>query len=197
MIKKASNIAAHSEREGAAPNRARNFVGRRKALGRVLLALLGLVLTGVVVAYRLASHPPEQTRISSQPLLPNTQQQLAGYSFTRSEGGREIFTVHARRTLTMKGAEASTLEGVEIEIFGKTGRQHDLLRTDRCEYEPTQGNFSCAGAVDIELNAAASDPASATGSGESSGRGGQQTVFLETSGLSYDQDSSILTTVAP
>jgi lipopolysaccharide export system protein LptA len=182
-----------------ATSRARSFVSRRKAVGRVLLVLLGLVVIGVALAYRLASHGARKPPVISQPLPPNTQQQLAGYSFTRSEGGRQVFTVHAQRTLTFKGGERTTLDGVEIEIFSRNGQQHDLLRTDRCEYSPGPGNFSCLGPVEIELGApeVRKPPANAApNSVGSSTLGGRQTVYLETSGLSYDQNSSLLTSAA-
>jgi lipopolysaccharide export system protein LptA len=180
-------------------SRARSFVGRRKTLGRVLLALLGLVVIGVALAYRLASHGAQKPPVISQPLPPNTQQELAGYSFTRSEGGRQVFTVHAQRTLTFKGGERTTLDGVEVEIFSRSAQQHDLLRTDRCEYSPGPGNFSCLGPVEIELGApqVRKPPAKAApNSAGSSTLSGRQTVYLETSGLSYDQNSSMLTSAA-
>lgn len=180
-------------------HRARSFLRRRKALRRLLLVLLGLVAIGVALAYRLASRPAGKRPPVSDALPPNAQQQLAGYTFTRSEGGHQVFTVRAERTLTFKDGEHATLESVEIEIFGRTGQQHDLLRTDRCDYNSGSGNFSCLGPVEIELNARGvlTPPGNAAGASRGSpAPGGRQTVYLETSGLAYDQNSSLLTSTA-
>lgn len=198
MTKTGSNSPKLAEGQlAAAANRARSFVERRKTLGRVLLALLGLVAAGVAIAYQLASRTAERPPAASRPLPLNAQQQLAGYSFTRSEGGHQVFTVRAERTLTFRGGEPTTLDGVEVEIFGRTGQQHDLLRTNRCEYNSGLGNFFCSGPVEIQLNAprASEAPRGPAGVGSST-LGGHQTVFLETSGLSYDQNSSMLTSAA-
>lgn len=197
MTRSGSNNPAPPDGPATAASRGRSFVGRRKALGRALVALFVLVAAGVVITYRLASRPATRTSERSQPLPPNAQQQLSGYSFTRSEGGHQIFTVRARRTLTLKGGQSTTLSGVEIEIFGRTGRQHDVLRTEQCEYNSGVGNFSCAGAVEIELNARPASEAMRVAATGSSDLGGRQTVFLQTSALSYDQNSSMLTTAAP
>ena len=178
---------------------AESFLRRRKALGRLLLVLLGLAAIGVALAYHLASRPAGKPPTVSEALPPNAQQQLAGYTFTRSEGGHQVFTVHAQRTLTFKDGERTRLDGVEVEIFGRTGRQHDVLQTHRCEYNPGSGNFFCSGPVEIELNASGvlkPRGNASVGSATSSTPGSHQTVNLETSALSYDQNSSMLTSTA-
>jgi lipopolysaccharide export system protein LptA len=174
--------------------RARSSVGRRKILRRLLLVFFALGVVAVVVAYRIRPRHPVALMVAPQPLPENAQQAAAGYSFTRSEGGREVFTVHARRTTDYKNGQGTILEGVLMEVFGRTGDQHDLIKADRCDYNSGSGNFSCAGQVEVELDAprGAQELPSAPAAGDSGTLHGRQPVYLKTSGLVYNQATALI-----
>ena len=182
-----------------APHRSLSVFARRRIVRWLLLVALALGALAVALAFRFRPHRAGKSPAVSQSLPANTRQQLAGYSFTRSEGGRQIFTIRAQRTVAFKDSQSTLLEGVEVELFGRQGAQHDLLNTDRCVYRSEPVRFSCAGRVLMELNApSGSDlvalPANAVSSATLRGR---QSVYLETSRLTYDQQGSMLTTAAP
>jgi len=129
------------------------------------------------------------------PLPPNAQRAAAGYSLTHSEGQREVFTVRAKRSTDLKNGQGTILDGVLVEVFGRTGEQHDLVKANRCEYNSISGDFSCTGPVAVELDAprgvqTVSAPDSGPGSATLHGR---HPIYLNTSGLVYNQKSGLLT----
>src|SRR5439155_20211766 len=119
----------------------------------------------------------------------NLTQQLSGYTFTRSEGGRRIFTVHAARTVALKQGGMTQLDDVVLDVFGREGDRHDVLRTRLAEYKSESGNFSSSGPVEIELNADLPP-----GGG---GSGGRQPAYLETSNVTFRQQGSLVVSGGP
>ena len=85
----------------------------------------------VVAAYRFRSSRQDRSLPARAALPGNVNQQLSGYTFTRSEGGRRIFTVHAARTVALKQGGMTQLEDVVLDVFGREGDRHDVLRTGR------------------------------------------------------------------
>ena len=172
----------------------------RKAVRRVLVAALLIGCASVIIAYRLRprrSGAPVQT----QEAIPKDVQQAArGYSFTRSEGPNLVFTVRAQRAVDFEGGQGTTLDGVEVEIFGRRSDQHDLLTTQSCQYKSDSGDFFCAGQVKVELNAPAAAVPEQFRTGDSGALPStrrRQPIFLETSALSYNQQRATATTAAP
>jgi lipopolysaccharide export system protein LptA len=179
--------------------RVHGYVGlraRRRLFGALLLAGLVLGVLVVIVAYR--SRPRSQAPAEApQPLPEDAERSAAGYTFTRSEHDHPVFTIHAQRSLDLKNGAGTILEGVEVESFGRSGDQHDLLQTQRCQYQPDSGDFFCAGRVEIELDAPPGSkiPESTSSAPRALARG-RQPVHLETSALSYNQKKSLATTLA-
>ncbi len=121
---------------------------------------------------------------------PDVNQQLSGYTFTRSDQGHAIFTVHADRTVAYEKGKSTELEGVRVQMFGRKGDRGDVLRTERCKYNADTGDFYGSGPVQIELSAHASD---VPGAGEQ----GKRRVVIETSKVSYRQDDQLAETDQP
>ena len=141
----------------------------------------------VVAAYRFRSSRQDRSLPARAALPGNVNQQLSGYTFTRSEGGRRIFTVRAVRTVALKQGGTTELEDVVVDVFGREGDRHDVLRTGLAEYNPQSGNFSSRGSVEIELNA---DP-------PPGGSNGRQPAYLETSNVTFRQQGSLVVSDAP
>jgi lipopolysaccharide export system protein LptA len=176
----------------------------RKGLRRALIVALLVGCAGVIVAYRLRIHRGAVPAPTPEPLPTDAQQAATGFSFTRSEGHNLVFTVRAQRSIQFEGTRGTTLEGVEVEIFGRKSDQHDLLTTQSCEYNSDSGDFFCAGLVKIELNAPragelppARAPAQANAPVVSRQARGHQPIYLETSHLTYSQQRSVAATAAP
>jgi lipopolysaccharide export system protein LptA len=156
------------------------------------LVVGGLTLTALVVTLTYwisATRREQRTRIPPSPPA-DVHQQLSGYTFTRSDEGRAIFTVHAARTVAFQEGKTTVLEDVMVEVFGHRGNRRDILRTHRCQYNPQSGDFASPGPVEIELNAQSRDLPGA-------GLGGKHPVLLETSNVSFYQNGSLAETHEP
>ncbi len=171
----------------------------------VAVGFVALVLA--IVAYRWKSRRSEIPVAVPKSLPSNVSQQLSGYSFTRSDNGKQVFTVRASRTIAFQGDE-TVLSDVSVEVFGRTGQQHDLIHTRTCNYNRKTGELFAEGKVQIELNAPADAKADQlaseaeislspkSGSGESE-KGGHIPVYLETSHLAFVREGSLVVTDAP
>jgi lipopolysaccharide export system protein LptA len=147
---------------------------------------LTLTVLAVSAAYWVATSHRERPVVLPQSVPIDVHQQLSGYTFTHSDGERRVFTVHAARTVSFKQGGATVLEDVLVELFGRAGKRRDILRTQQCDYNSQNGDFFSSGPVHIELNAEAEKAAAA-------GLHGRQTVYLETSKVSYQHDRSVVT----
>ncbi|HEV2246025.1 MAG TPA: hypothetical protein VGW37_05170, partial [Terriglobia bacterium] len=123
-----------------------------------LLAGAGLVITaGIVLGAYWLGRSQQQAALPKPPALPkDVHQQLSGVTFTRSDNGRQLFVIHAARTLAYKQGGATLLKDVYVEFFGRSGKRHDVLRTPEGEYNQTTGNLSTPGDVELVLNASPS-----------------------------------------
>jgi lipopolysaccharide export system protein LptA len=147
---------------------------------------LTLAILGVSTAYWLASRHKEQPLVLPESVPTDVHQQLSGYTATHSDGDRRVFTVHAARTLSFKQGGSMVLEDVMVELFGRTGTRHDIMRTGRCDYNSQNHDLSIPGPVHIELNADARETPAA-------GLKGKQTIYLETSKVFYQHEGSRMT----
>jgi lipopolysaccharide export system protein LptA len=159
--------------------------------------LTGLVVGGISVTalavgltYWIgASHLSGPGKALPSP-APDVQKQSAGFTFTRSDQGRAVFTVHAARAVSYQQSKSTTLEDVTVEVFGRTGDRGDILRTKRCEYNTLTGDLVGDGPVAIELSAHSSDL-------PGSGFRGKHRIYLETSKVSFQQDDELAETDEP
>lgn len=158
---------------------------RKRLVTRLVLGALGATVIAVAVGYWWGASRKEAA-LPTPPVLPsNIHQQSSGYTFTRSDEGRRIFTVHAKRTVAFKQGGTTVLEDVYVEFFGQTTNRHDVLRTQRCDYNPQSGELSSAGKVEIDLNAPGGDTPMAADRRH-------QSVHLETSGVSFTNRGSLV-----
>ncbi len=163
---------------------------RRRKLATVITAgALGLTLGLVVLAYWWGRRGEEVPVAPTRPVPTGVNQQLSGYTFTRSDEGRQVFTIHAAKTVAFKQGGTTVLDDVYVEVFGRTGGRHDILRTRRCDYNPQSGDLFSSGAVQIELNA--------PNPGKPAEPQSWRSVTLETSQLSFRQQGSQIVSDAP
>lgn len=137
----------------ATPELGHHTERRRKRVTQLVVA--GLVATVVAIAavYRWRSAPEEKRLAAPRALPTNVNQQLSGYSYTRTDNGQRIFTIHAARSVALKQNGSTVLNDVWVEVFGRTGNRHDLIRTHQCTYDRGTGELFAEGKVEIELNA--------------------------------------------
>ena len=156
------------------------------------LVVGGISLTALAVGltyWGSANRRTPPAHIPPSP-APDVHQQLSGYTFTRSDEGRPVFTVHAARTVSYLQSKSTVLEDVTVELFGRKGDRGDILRTQRCEYDSQSGDFFSSGPVQMELSAHSSDL-------PGTGLRGKHRIFLETSKVAYHQEEELAETDEP
>jgi len=163
---------------------------RRKLITRIVTGALGATLVAVAAGYWWSRRRDDKPVRAPQTLPSNVNQQLSGYTFTRSDEGRQIFSVHAARTVAFKQGGTTVLEDVFVEVFGRTGARRDVLRTRRCDYNTQSGDLFSSGTVEIELNAGPEGKAAG-------GRGERRQVLLETSRVYSQQRGSLVASDEP
>ncbi|HEX5483168.1 MAG TPA: LPS export ABC transporter periplasmic protein LptC [Terriglobia bacterium] len=166
------------------------FDSRKRRISR-LLAIILCVTVAAIVAGLWTSFHRRKTAVTRPPALPHdVNRRLSGYTFTRSEEGRQIFTIHAARTLAYGQGTSTVLEDVHVIVFGRSGNRHDEIQTARCRYNNTSGALACSGRATIKLE-------SQPGLEPATDLRARQPLFLETSNISYDPSRSEVTTAAP
>ena len=169
------------------PERTTHLARRRGLIASLVAGALCLTVLAIALAYWWSNRGEERHLEAPRTLPKGVDQQLSGYTFTRSDEGRQIFTVHAARTVAFQQGGATVLEDVYVEVFGQTGQRRDILRTRRCEYNAKSGDLFSAGKVEIELNAPPDGDKGAV----------DRSVHLETSKLSFQQKGSLVTSADP
>jgi lipopolysaccharide export system protein LptA len=161
----------------------RNSEARRYARWSAAVAiLLAAIVAGV---YLRRVWQAKQAEKKAPPAVPATvEQRSAEFSFSKVEGQRTIYTVRASRATEFKEGARNLLEDVSITVYGQKGERNDTLRTRACDFISSTGKITCAGEVQISLQAKGA-PANA------------KPVQVTTSGVSFDRESGQAKTDKP
>jgi lipopolysaccharide export system protein LptA len=90
------------------------------------------------------------------PLPPgvNIEREGAGWTYSRANGSRTLYTIHAAGFQQAKNGK-TTLHDVAVVLFGKNGDRHDRLSGQDFEYDEKNGVLQALGVVHIDLLSAA------------------------------------------
>jgi LPS export ABC transporter protein LptC len=162
----------------------RNSEARKYA--RWSLAAAGLLAVVVAGVYARNIWLARQAEKKAPPAVPPTVEQRSNeFSYSKVEGQRTIYTVRASRTTEFKEGSRNLLEDVAITVYGRKGERNDTLRTRSCDFISNTGKISCAGEVQISLQAAGTPQASANA------------IQVATSAVTFDRDSGEARTDKP
>jgi lipopolysaccharide export system protein LptA len=168
----------------------KQYTLRKRGLRGLLAFLLVATAAVIVLALWAAGHRNASVTSRRENLPQNVARQLSGYTFTRSEQGRELFTVHASRTLNYNQGSSTVLDDVHVIIFGRTGKDHDEIEAQHCLYNTLTGALACSGDALISLPAPTQN---STGSQPFN----RPPLMIHTSNPSYDPRSGVVKTNAP
>ena len=150
------------------------------------LAAAGLLAVVVAGVYARNIWLARQAEKKAPPAVPPTVEQRSNeFSYSKVEGQRTIYTVRASRTTEFKEGSRNLLEDVAIVVYGKKGERNDTLVTKACDFISNTGKISCAGEVQIRLQAAGVPQASANA------------IQVATSAVTFDRDSGEARTDKP
>src|SRR5450755_3449259 len=86
-------------------------------------AVFAIVLAGITGGIYLHRKWAAHVEKSKAPPAPprDVERQSSGITFSKVEGTRVIYTVHASKSTDFRGQDASLLEEVAVTVFGKLG----------------------------------------------------------------------------
>lgn len=119
------------------------------------------------------------------------QQSSQGFSLSKSEGGRTLFTVRASKAIQYKQGGRAELRNVNIVVYGRTSDRFDQIYGSDFIYDPQTGNIVTNGEVHIDLE----------GNSEGAVRPDQappdelkNPIHLKTTNLVFNKDSGLART---
>jgi lipopolysaccharide export system protein LptA len=192
---------------------------KAQRLARWSAAIAILMAASVAGVYLHRAYLARRERASAPPAVPATiEERSAGFSFSKVEGDRTIYTVRAANTTQFKAGNRNLLEEVWITSYGEQGDRNDTLRTKSCDYvsassssssassagakqssdssDSSAGTIICTGDVEIDLESASDakiHPSAANGEPSPAAH----VLHVSTSNLSFEQDSGIASTDDP
>ncbi len=124
-----------------------------------LIAGVVLLVVGVTVSYWF-------TRFRVGPALHNVptelgvdiQQTSEGFSLSKSEAGRTLYTIRASKAVQFKSGGRADLHDVHIVVYGKAHDRYDQIYGNEFTYDPESGDINAVGEVHIDLQGNAEGP---------------------------------------
>ncbi len=126
-----------------------------------------------------------------QKLGVDIQQTAQGFTFSKSQGGRTLFTIRAANTVQYKAGQRAELRDVNIIIYGKRGDRFDQIYGSSFAYDPQAKTVTARGEVHIDLQAAG---APGQHPDQATPQELKNPVHIKTSGLVFDQNTGVAET---
>lgn len=119
---------------------------------RLAIPVLVLVLIAVPSWNYVSRRTQTATPRSAQELPKDLAVRTDGFSVSRTEGGRTLFTIRARTNLGFTD-NRSMLENVEVIVYGQTDKDPvRRVRSLRCSYDEKSQDIRFMGNVQLELD---------------------------------------------
>ena len=120
------------------------------------------------------------------------QQSTTGFTFSKSEGGRTLFTIKADKAIQLSLGGRSRLQNVSIVVYGRQSNRFDRIYGSEFAYDPASGEVSAEGEVDIDLE---SDTGALARPDQSPpAEPGKNPIHLKTRGLVFNQKTGLAST---
>lgn len=131
----------------------RLFTHRLVRILRLVLPVVVVVLIGITAwSYwtRLRDKPAPAQK--PEPLPKELVLKTDDFNFSKTEGNRTLFTIHAKTNLGTSD-EKNMLQEVDLTIFGdKDGDPPRSVRSHSCAYDQKTENIVCTGDVHVQLD---------------------------------------------
>jgi len=120
------------------------------------------------------------------PIGLDIQQTAEGFSISKSEQGRTLFTVSASKAVQFKEGGVAALHNVKIVVYGKDASRFDRIVGDDFEYDPKSGDITAKDKVLMELEA---NPEGLKHSDQTPPTKSRNPMHLETEGLVFNKNT--------
>ena len=156
------------------------------AAGAVLAILVatGFYLRGIMKGRYLATAPPAK-------IPDNIAETAKGFTFSKSDGQRMLFTIQASSFQQYKDGQRYELHGASITLYGRQGNRADHIYGSDFQYDKATGDVTANGKVQIDLQA---DSPTGKSPPKSPVASPGDIVHLETSGLVFNDKTGLAQT---
>jgi lipopolysaccharide export system protein LptA len=160
---------------------------------RTWFAVLGLATAIVVAGFYFYARWQIHKAIREVPqkLGVEIQQSTEGFSLSKSEGGRTLFTIKASKAIQYKQGGRARLRDVTILVYGRKANRFDQIYGSGFEYDPQAGTITATGEVHIDLEANSEGPGNPDQQQPSELK---NPIHLLTSGLVFNQKTGMAQT---
>jgi lipopolysaccharide export system protein LptA len=156
------------------------------AIVLLVIVVAGFYMRGYYARYLLSRAIQKQ----SQKLGIDVQQSTQGFAYSKSEGGRTLFTIRATKAVQLKAGNAG-LHDVNIVIYGRQGNRFDQIYGSDFEYNPKTGDIQANGEVHIDLQGVAQGDVSPD---LAPPKELKNPIHVKTSGLVFNRNTGLATT---
>jgi lipopolysaccharide export system protein LptA len=124
----------------------------RRARWFILLAIVAIIasVTSVFLIQRRAIR--RQRPKLSAPLADNTLATAERWKYELTSGDKAKIVIYARRFEQIKEPATFLFEGLEMEIHNKSGKGHDVVKSERAHLDQGTGQMYSEGDVEITMN---------------------------------------------
>src|SRR5947209_5190355 len=150
----------------------------------VLLIVAGFYLRGIFKVHRELSGIVRK-------IPSDIAQSTKGFTFSKSEGGRTLFTVHASQAEQFKAGGRAELHDVNIVIYGRQSNRFDQIYGSEFQYTPSTGEIVANGEVHIDLE---SDATGISRPDQSPPQEMKNPIHLKTSNLTFNNKTGFAQT---
>jgi lipopolysaccharide export system protein LptA len=130
----------------------RIFIHRLIRLLRVAVPILLAALIAIP-AWNYVSRRTQKPQLQRAEDLPNNlAARTEGFTFSRTEGGKTLFTIHARTNIGFKDSKYVG-EDVDVTVYGMTENESTRrIRARSCSYDQETGDIRFAGDVEFQFD---------------------------------------------
>jgi lipopolysaccharide export system protein LptA len=121
------------------------------------------------------------------------KQTATGFQFSKSDGGRTLFTIQASDLKEFKLNGRAELHHVTILLYGRDSSRFDQIYGDDFTYDQRSGDVMAKGDVQIDLEA---NPAGLTGPDQGTPKELKNPIHLKTRDLVFNRESGNASTAA-
>jgi lipopolysaccharide export system protein LptA len=118
----------------------------------------------------------------------NIGQRAQGFTFSQSEGGKTLFTIHAASFQQYKDSGRGELRDVSIVVYGRDESRSDQIYGSLFVYDPATGDIGAEGEVRIDLDA---NTKGATQPNQAPVQETRNLIHVKTSGLTFNKNSGL------
>src|SRR6266704_1863684 len=156
------------------------------AAGSVLVVLVvaGFYLRGILSMRR-------EGHVTRTEIPGNVTQRAKEFNFSRSDGSKKLFSIHAASFQQFKEGGRVELHDVSITIYGRNQDRSDQIYGSDFVYDPDTKDVVAKGEVRIDLEA---NSTSASGPGKVAAPETRNLIHVKTSGLTFNGNTALAQT---